>query len=303
MSSRNRNENPLRQVYIDGLSANIWKGKHAYLRPSIQPGFLNLGVAGGVPAFPTAAAGQTDTAYCENGVVLELFQTLAQTVMPTIHATKGLNIAGDQTDNDALEIVVGNNSTVSPNAVLLGTDANCFFRVTLELTDVSGSDEVVVGWRKQQTYSQSAAFDGTTDPVYTDFAAIGIVGSSDGSIHTVTDLNDSGVPVKTDTAFDWADTKIHTLEVRVVGRRVKYYINDKILGSTISKDALGVAITAQPTVSGAAFTFDTADTIIPFIFLRQRGADLNEGIYIRDLEAGFLSEIGLSNSERGEFVS
>lgn len=299
MSNSNRNENPQRLVYVDGISNGVMRGNYGYIRPSVQPLWFNSAAA--VPAFPTASAGQTDIGYAENGLVLELFQTLAQTLMPTIHATKGLNIACDQTNNDALEIVVGSNVTVNSFANTAGTTPNSFFKVTFELTDVDGQDELVIGWRRQQTYSQSAAFDGTTDPVYTDFAAIGLVGATDGSISTVTDLNDSGTPTKTDTLFDWADAGIHTLEVRIVGRKAIYLINGVRVGADIRKDGLGATITTQSTRTPPAFTFDSTDVLVPFIFLRQ-AANLGEGIYIRELEVGQLQEVGKDDNARGSAV-
>jgi hypothetical protein len=62
-------------------------------------------------------------------------------------------------------------------------------------------------------------------------------------------------------------------------------------------DALGVAITSQPTLAPPTFTFAAATFLIPFIFVR-RGASSAAPLYLRRLEVGQLLEIGLQPEGR-----
>jgi len=292
-----RNTRPLRSVQQYEINSNLTRRKYLFERFSGSTPWLNPG-ATGVTALPTAAASQIDCATSSQGYYYELFQTTAQTILPFAHATKGLEISCDEVDNESVEIVPGGNRTNSPHAMVVGTDSDFFMRVQLELTDASGSDQLVVGWRKVQTYAAPTGFLAATDPIYTDFAAIGFAGTKadPNPVRTITDLNDSGTPVVTAANFTWADTKIHQLEVRVIGAKAQYLINGVRLGNPVAVDALGAAITSQSTLTGATFTFDSGDTLIPFIFLRH-DTDVAEDTFLRQLELGHLVDIGLDKSQ------
>jgi len=254
-------------------------------------GPLMYRIASGLTALPTAVQAQTDGIVSFQGNFLEYFQTTAQTLQPVSHATKGLVLDGDQVDNESQEYVVGGNSTTQPLAFVTGTDDGFFIRATLEITDASGSDQMLVGFRKQQAYQVPTSFLTTGNALYTDFAGIGFAATKadPNPVSVATDIGASGSTTVSATNFTWADTKIHKVEVRVIGRKALYLINGVPLGGTVSKDALGVAITAQPTKTAAAYTFTSGLTLVPFIFVRQ-DADLLDAVYLRELEVGFLDD-------------
>lgn len=244
----------------------------------------------------------TKLALSGSPVTWDYYATTAQTngVLPTVGT--GLEISGDELDNESLELVPGQNNTSNPLARTIGTDPGFFIRAKFKLTDASGLDAFGVGWRKQQTFAVFVPYS-AADPIYTDFAMIGFAGASanPNTVRITTDLNHSGAATGatvTSTGFTWADTKAHKLEIRVTGGgQVSYLINDVPLGGSISKDADGGSITAQNTSSGAAFTFDSTDVLIPFIFLRH-DTDVAEDTYLQELEIGSLVDIGLDPTQK-----
>lgn len=300
MSDRSaRNVRPLQRLYPYNLHDNINKGRYAYEKfPGSDPSILTT--ASGLTALPTASAGQVDRIHTVGGHYIEYYQTTAQTLMPVSHATKGLVLDGDQVNNESAEYVPGSNSTTSPFAFVTGTDTDFFFRCTFEITDASGSDQFLMGFRKVEAYQVPTSFLTTGDGGYSDFAAIGFAATKadPNPVSVATDIGNSGSTTVTPVSFTWADGKKHKLEIRVIARKAFFYINGVKLGNTVSKDADGTAITAQTTVSGPSYTFTNAITLIPFIFVRQ-DTDLTDAIYLYDMEIGHLTDIGLDkNNER-----
>lgn len=300
MSDRSaRATRPFQRLYPKDLHTNLTKGKYLFSTfAGSDPSLFRT--ASGLTALPTASQGQVDRMFTSDGTFMEYFQSTAQTLQPVAHATKGLVLDGDQVDNECQEYVPGGNSTTSPYAFVIGTDTDFFFRCTFEITDASGSDQFMMGFRLVQTFQVPTSFLTTGDAGYTDFAAIGFATTkaNPNPVAVAYDLNDSGSTTVQAAGFTWADTLKHKLEIRVIARKAYFYINGVRLGGTVSKDAAGTAITAQNTTTGPSFTFDNGDTVVPFIFVRQ-DADLLDAVYISDMEIGHLTDIGLDkNNER-----
>lgn len=272
------------------------KGRYMYERFSTrQP--LVLRTASTIAALPTAAQGQTDYLLTPAGNYIEYFQSTAQTLQP-IGAAQGLVLDGDQVDNETQEYVFGGIDANSPLAFVTGTD-NFFMRATLEITDASGSDQLIVGFRKAEAFQVPVSFLTTGDALYTDFFGIGFAATkaNPNTVAVATDLANAGSTTVTQTGFTWADTLKHKLEVRCVGRVASFLINGIPLGRPVAVDALGAAITSQAT-KVATYTAAAATTFVPFIFVRQ-DADLLDAVYLREIEIGALSEIGEDPSRRG----
>lgn len=288
------------RVYANMLSEGIRRGKYFLIdAPSTGPIILSSSAAGSVA--PTAGAAQVDTMYIPGslGPAVEIYQTTAQTALPYMVADKGLEIGGDQVNNESVEYVPGGNSANNPLGYTAGSDPGVFLRATLEIADVSGSDQLLVGFRKQEAYLVPTSFISGGDPDYNDFYGIGFSGSANpNDVKTVNALNGDATANVADTGFDWADTEVHKLEVRIKGRAVTCFINGVELGGSVSKDALGNAITAQPTTRPAAFSFDSGDFLIPFMFFRY-DATTPGSIILRRLECGQLLEVGLQPEGRG----
>lgn len=182
-----------------------------------------------------------------------------QTIKVPSWGASGLDIGSlDQTADDGLELTQGITAR-SKSAFVIGTDA-FFLRVQFSIADVSGSDDCAVGFRIAAAYN--AAIDN-----YTDFAVLNMIS---GDIKIETALND-GATTTTDTTNDWADGETHTLEVIVNKAGQVFY---KIDGSA-------------PTVV-AAFTFDSGDTVVPFLFFLQ-DADIAGAVNLKYWECGLIN--------------
>jgi hypothetical protein len=253
-------------------------------------------VASSIMALPTVAQGEVDYLYTPRGNYMEYFQTTAQTLHPVGHAS-GLVVSGDLVDNEAGELVPGGNDANSALAFVVGTD-NFFAKATIEITDVSGSDQWLFGWRKPQTYGVPTSILSTGDGVYTDFVGMGfaVAAANPSVVKVASDLNNSGSTTVQDTGFTWADTLKHTFEVQCVGRSALFFINGVQLGGSVAFDGVGGAITAQAT-KPAAYTFDAGDTMIPWLFIRH-DATTPGAFYLRELEIGALIEADKDPSAR-----
>jgi hypothetical protein len=296
-----RSTRPLRYIRPKDADPNTFFGSKYYyqnFKSGVQPLTFTT-VASGFGVLTVAGAGAIGAAATHKlfipgcPVNWDIFGHTAQTNTVIGTLGSGLEISGDEVDNEGLELVIGQLTASNPLARTIGTDSDFFFRAKFKVTDASGADEFGIGWRKNEAFSASFA-PSAADPIYTDFAMIGFAGTSanPNPVRTSTDLNNSGTGVRTSTGFTWADTLVHKLEIRVKSGAVQYLINDVPLGGTISKDGDGNTITAQNTSSGAAFTFDSTDVLVPFIFL-QHDADVCEDLFLQEIEIGSLVDIGL----------
>lgn len=163
-----------------------------------------------------------------------------QTILAPVLTTVGLDISLDQTDNDGVEYTHGILSRCEV-AFTIGTSAAFSFRVKFKIADVSGTDDCCVGFRKAEAY-QTAVDD------YDEAAFLNVIL---GDIKIETILN-AAATTTTDTTDNWADAATHTLKVSITAGGVVTYLID------------GVA----PTTT-AAFTFDSAEVVIPFFLFIQ----------------------------------
>lgn len=190
--------------------------------------------AGGACA---GATGEEDVLCLGHNVFEQHILGAGQTILaPSLVAT-GLLVSLDQTDNEGAEYTQGILAR-SKQAMVIGTD-EFYFKCKLSIADVSGADEVAVGFRKAEAYQANI-------DDYADMAVLNVIG---GAIKIETMVGAAGT-VTTDTTDAWADAAIKTLEVYVRRDGVVTY---KIDG-------------AAPTVV-AAYTFTDALTVVPFFHL------------------------------------
>jgi len=198
---------------------------------NIVPSLLGGGV-------PTGATGTTNVFATEDSIFEYFVLGAGQTLLAPTIASGGLLASLDLTNNEGVEYSQGITAR-SRSAFVIGTDAAFFLKVGLTVADVSGSDICAVGFRKAAQAYQATFVD------YTDKATLNKIA---GDIYSSTALNNNA-DVDTDTTLNWADGETHTLEVYVSAAGVVTYKVD------------GAAAT------GAAFTFDDTDTVIPFVHL------------------------------------
>lgn len=176
---------------------------------------------------------------------------------PSLSAT-GLDIGMDQTDNDGVELSHGITAK-SRHSFTVGTDGPFFLRVKFKIADVSGTDDCAIGFRKAAAY-------GANIDDYTDMAVLNVI-SGDINIETI--LNNAATTT-TDTTDNWADGETHTLQVNVSAAGVVTYKLDGAAPTTV-----------------AAFTFDSADTVVPFMFFLH-ASDVAGAVELIEWECGLL---------------
>jgi len=133
---------------------------------------------------------------------------------------------------------------------------------TFTVADASGCEPLLVGFRKSEANN-------ATMVSYTDYASIGLdsVVSVDNIILS-TELNSLGT-TNTNTTDAFTDGQSHILSVLVSAAGVVTYLID------------GSAPTAT-----AAFTFDNADVVCPFIHFLN-GSDVAGDVELEALKIGF----------------
>jgi hypothetical protein len=296
-----RSTRPLQRAYQYELHPNLTQGKYYFenFKDGHKP-FLYTVSATGIPAVATTTAGAdvTHEMLTHRGY-WQVYNTTDQAVLPFCVAGSGLNISCDLVDNESIELVPGGNFASSRLAFVTGTDSNFFIRAKFKITDVSGSDQFIVGFRKQEAFAVPTSLLTTGDGTYTDFFGIGFSEEDGVDVKTMSDLNNSGSTTVTDTGFDATDAEVIEFTIKVIGRVAKAFINGVALGDPVKVDGDGTAITSQTTVSVASFTFDSGDTLIPFIFLRHDD-EISEAHYLQEIEVGHLVDIGADPAE-GQF--
>lgn len=291
-----RSTRPLRYTQQYQINPNLTRGKYYYenFKGGQNPLLYSVS-ATGIPtlAVTVPGAGVTYRMQTPKGFIWDYYGNTDQAVLPFGVAASGLNISGDLVANETVEFVPGGNAANSDLAFVTGTDTDFFFRARFLLTDASGSDQFGIGFRKQEAFTAATSFLAAGDALYTDFFLFGFAAAAAAAnpLNVSYDLNNGGSSTVAAVNFTWADTKVHDLEVRVVGRSALTFINGVKTGDAVAFDALGGAITSQATVASPAFTFDTADTLVPFIFLRH-DTDVAETTCIQEVEIGHLVDVG-----------
>ena len=198
----------------------------------------------------------------------------------TAAAINGINLQMDatNTDNTGIQIDCGIDAA-SPAAITVGTDTGGYIEATFFTADWNLHDAVVIGFRKIETSPAfQTGFGGIAaaasgDPVYTDVAVFGMMATSD-KLQTMTDLNNTGTSVVTDTgnlAVDDQNLKLRVSVSSTGAVTYKYSVNN------VATDTSNLA---APSTT-AAFTFDTPDIIIPFITVQN--TNNNSAIYLKQL--------------------
>ena len=175
----------------------------------------------------------------------------------------GLDISLDDADDEGIEItpnILGKAATGgSRQAFTIDTDV-FYLKVKIYVTDVSGTDDLCVGFRKVEAFQAAVN-------TYTDYAVLRL---NAGDIYIESDLNGAAA-ASDDTNDNWGDTTAVTLGIFVdITGAVTYTIDGSAPSST------------------QAFTFDTTDVVVPFIYLLHEAADFAELTYLQSWECGLV---------------
>lgn len=241
--------------FSQAINRRYWDQKYWFDNFQVNP--ITSAVGGGAA---TGVAGDNNVLYTAFGQY-EWNVIGTQTILAPKLDTYGLNLVQDNTAGDGIELCMGQ-TALSPLAFTIGQDAAFFLQAVFQVQDVSGADPLIIGFRKV------AAFNATLSS-YTDFVAIGIVGTA-AKIQTETQLNTGGV-VTTDSTQTATDGTAFQVKIMVSSTGVVTYQYNY----------------ATPTVV-AAFTFDSGDVVIPFIRFTE-AADITTQAATNYVECGFQS--------------
>lgn len=171
-----------------------------------------------------------------------------QSILPGINMdAASLDISGDQTANDGVELFGGNLYGMRGKPFIAGSDPAFGMCATLTLADASGTDDLAIGWRENEVFQKAV-------DSYTDRASIGIVTNANpAAIQLETQVGGAGATT-TDTTDTWADGATKKLCVLVSAARVVTYTINGVAPSTT-----------------AAFTFSASLPVIPFVSMLQHG--------------------------------
>lgn len=241
--------------YSDVINRRYWDSKYWFDNFQVNP--ITAAVGGGAA---TGTAGDNNVLYSAFGQY-EWNVIGTQTILAPSLDAFGLNLVQDNTAGDGIELCMGQ-TALCPLNFTINQDAGFFLQAVFKVQDVSGTNPLIIGFRKVQ------AFDATLSN-YTDFVSIGIVGTA-AKIEIQTQLDTGGV-VTTDTTQTATDGAVMQLMIMVSSTGVvTYQLNYN-----------------TPTVV-AAFTFDPNDVVIPFIRFTE-AADITTQASCNYLECGFQS--------------
>lgn len=243
--------------YSDAINRRYWDSRYGFDAFTVNP--ISAAAGGGAA---TGVAGDKNVLFTQFGQY-EYNVIGTQTILAPKLGTTGLNLVQDATAGDGIEITVGQ-TALSPAAFTVGTDAAFFCQAIFTPNDASGVNPLILGFRKVQAFNATLSS-------YTDFASIGVVGTSNPNLVKLqTQVNTGGVTT-TDTTQTVADNAVTQLKIKVSAAGVVTYELNY----------------GAPTVV-AAFTFDTGDVVIPFIRFVQ-AADVAETVDQTWFEYGFQS--------------
>lgn len=214
----------------------------------------------------TGAAGVEHVALLPGGHYLHYFPNVnAGNVLVPPGGASGLDLTLSQTDDEGCQYVPGGlfgpwRMTVERTAGQ-AVPKGMFIRLRFVISDVTGTDDCAVGFRKAEAVQ--AAIDG-----YDEGAWLNVIS---GNVTRESILNNAATDVS-DTGLNWADGEEHEIEVHVAGNGQVRFLYD-------GEDA---------PATGAAYQFDDAEVIVPFIYVLQAG-DLTE-VFLKELEVGTLEQ-------------
>ena len=241
--------------YSDSINRRYWDNDYWFDNFTVNP--VTAKVGGGAA---TGTAGDLNVLYTAFGQY-EYNVIGTQTILAPSLDTFGLNLVQDNTAGDGIELSMGQ-TAISPMAFTINEEAAFFLQAVFQVQDVSGCNPLLIGFRKAQAFNATLSS-------YTDFASIGIVGTA-GHVQLQTQLNTGGV-VTTDTT-----------QVAVDGATIQFKIKISATG------VVTYEYNYQTPVVVAAFQFDSADVVIPFIRFTE-AADITTQASINYLECGFQS--------------
>jgi len=202
---------------------------------------------------------------CGNTLAVHAIGT--QTLLAPALNVAGLNVSGDQTNNEGWAIrgrSVAALGKLNKDYFTVGTSPAFFMSVKFSIEDVSGFDDIRCGFAKVEAHNASPdALD--------ELAALSVVS---GDIKTTTIINNASTVVTDitsgggDGAGNWANGGTHTLKVMVSAAGAVTYTIDGVAGT-----------------GAVAYSFDDAEVVTPYWFHRH-DSDVGGALIWKEFEFG-----------------
>lgn len=213
--------------------------------------------ASGAPTGATADINRVHFMAQVGACIADQFVIGTQTILaPIRHATLGINISQDATNNDGAQYCFGGNIAYNRYAHLVGTTPESFIKATIYIEDADGTDGLLIGWRKQENFTADY-----ND--YNDLAAMGDISAA----LKVAEIQTNAATVTSASLGTITDGAAYTFEVRVKKNgKVSYFYN-------------GAQVNPATT-----YQFTNALNLVPFLFFIQ-DTNVTE-VYLQKLEIG-----------------
>jgi len=213
------------------------------------------------------AAGETNQWMFRCGNTLSAVAIGTQTLLGPVLNTSGLDISGDQTDNDGWQFR-GRSSLamgrLNKDYFTVGTSPAFYAKCKFSIADVSGIDDLRFGFAKVE------AFNANPDDL-DELATLAVMAGDiktqtiiNGASTVATDITSGGG----DDAGNWANAATHTFQVNVSSTGVVTYLIDGVAGT-----------------GAVAYTFDDGENVTPYWFHRN-DSDVGGAIVWQTFEFG-----------------
>jgi hypothetical protein len=224
-----------RHIQADLYAARYFKG----VWPSHQP----LLHAGDGYTVPTGTDTQTAVAVFPGPFPLSALYYFngTQTIKGPVHdpANGWLEIGLDSALGEGVEYVFGGSLDANnPLANVVGSEPGMILKATLQPQTVANIAEMALGFRK------AAAFAAAIDN-YTDMAVLNVQYDTTAAFVRIETILNNATTVTVETGLELADATDIVLEVWLMGRKVRLFVNGVEFKST--------------------FQFDLGDSVIPFL--------------------------------------
>ena len=196
----------------------------------------------------------------------------------TASTAAGLNLQLDQ------DVAADLGWEITPGGAPLGNNSNKYvvgihsgyIDFTVFTAQWTTYDAISIGFRKAENYNTGHApivAAGTGDPLYEDFVTFGL--QEPDKIQIATDIDGGGSGTYTDTG----DTPTDSQNVRC---RVSMDTDGAVTYTLVQNAVAGAGALAAPSAT-KAFTFDSGDTVVPYVFIHGVNHD-DTAMLLMDIE-------------------
>lgn len=166
--------------------------------------------------------------------------------------------ADDTTDNEGVEIVfMADGAATDTGVIVAGTSGACV-TASILVTDISGTDQVTIGWRQNEAWQDAALYTG-----YNDWSLIGI-NATDGSIVALSEVAGGGT-LTDDSTVNWADGETRILRSCISAAGVP--------SASYSADGGNESAMIPITITNGATAHTAGDQLVPFFSYLAAGTD------------------------------